>query len=374
MSNISLSNKNNDVFQISKNLINIPSVSGQEKKISNFIEDILRSNQNIQTHRIGNSIIAFKKGNKNKEKIILAGHLDTVPFAKSTKWKKYSTKANILNNKILQGRGSVDMKCGVAIQLSLALIDKNPKKDILFIFYDQEEVHSSLSGLRMILNLKMQKKINKIFNISLKDFNLAIILEPTNKNVELGCNGTLRFLLNVSGKAAHSARSWMGKNAIHKSYKLLFYLNQYIPKDVIIDNLKYKEGLNAVRINGGIAGNVIPDNVNIEINYRFAPNKTLNDAIKYIKSIFYNYKLSIIDAVNGAKPNLNLPIILNFLNQSKLIPMPKFGWTDVARFYQKGIPAINFGPGNPLLAHSDDEHIFIKDIYQCFNILKYWIY
>jgi succinyl-diaminopimelate desuccinylase len=255
------------------------------------------------------------------------------------------------------------MKGGVAVQLALAAALTEPTRDITFIFYDHEEVEASLSGLgRVAASHPEWLKA---------DF--AVLLEPTDGTVEGGCNGTARFDVRVAGKAAHSARAWMGQNAIHGAAEILVRLRDHEPATVHVDGLDYRESLNAVKITGGTAGNVIPDSTVIEVNYRFAPDKTPEQAEDYVRTLLEGFTIERTDAAAGARPGLQHPAAAAFVAAVGAEPKPKYGWTDVARFSALGVPAVNFGPGDALLAHTDDEHVHADAVRACLRALTTWL-
>jgi succinyl-diaminopimelate desuccinylase len=170
----------------------------------------------------------------------------------------------------------------------------------------------------------------------------------------------------------------MGDNAIHRAGLLLDHLREYRAARVVIDGLEYREGLNAVGIRGGIAGNVIPDECVVTVNYRFAPDKTPNDAAAHLAEFIAELPdlaigMQIVDSVPGALPGLSLPVASEFIAAVGAEPKAKFGWTDVARFSALGIPAVNFGPGDPSLAHASDERVPISDLTDCLDTLRRWL-
>lgn len=349
-----------DVAELTADLIDIPSVSGQEKKLADAIEESLTREPHLNVARLGDTIIARTELGR-PERILLAGHLDTVPLPGPP--EAWGTVPSRWQGETIYGRGATDMKGGVAVQLSIAHSLTSPSRDLTFVFYDHEEVEAAKSGL---LRVATQAR-------DLLSADLALLLEPTNGLVEAGCNGTLRLRATVGGIAAHSARSWMGDNAIHKLGELLSTLRDYQPQTVEVDGLAYREGLNAVNIDGGIAGNVIPDAAHVEINYRFAPNKTVEEAEQHVRQLLPGYELIRTDAAGGAKPGLGNTAIQGLVSAVGGMPEPKYGWTDVARFAQLGIPAVNFGPGNALLAHSDNEHVSASDVRKCLGTLLNWL-
>ena len=255
------------------------------------------------------------------------------------------------------------MKGGVAVMLKLAAELTAPSKDITWIFYDNEEVDSSMNGLgRLARN-----------HPELLQGSFAILCEPSSALVEGGCNGTMRAVITTSGKAAHSARPWMGENAIHGASSVLNTLVEYQPQTIAVEGLEYRESLNAVRISGGVAGNVIPDSTKIEVNYRFAPSKTASDAEAHLREVFGEANLEVIDVAEGARPGLDSQLAKEFLSATGAVAKPKYGWTDVARFSALGIPAVNYGPGDPSLAHADNENVPVGHLFDVESGLRSWL-
>jgi succinyl-diaminopimelate desuccinylase len=234
---------------------------------------------------------------------------------------------------------------------------------VTWVWYDHEEVDSSLNGLgRLARN-----------HSPLLQADFAVLCEPSNAEVEGGCNGTLRADVRVTGKRAHSARSWMGVNAIHAIAPVLDALRAYEPRQAEVDGLVYREGLNAVGIRGGVAGNVIPDECVVEVNYRFAPDRDAAAAEQHVREVFAGFDVAVTDIAEGARPGLTDPLALDFLDAVGGEPRPKYGWTDVARFAALGIPAVNYGPGDPSLAHADDERVPVAQIVRCEQGLRAWL-
>ncbi|WP_434613924.1 succinyl-diaminopimelate desuccinylase [Arthrobacter sp. A5] len=354
-----------DVARLTADLIDIQSVSGDEGPLADAVEAALRTLPHLEVLRNGDAIMARTRLGR-AERVILAGHLDTVPLptvpgSRGTVPARWDGAPH--ENAVLYGRGATDMKGGVAVQLALAATVTEPTKNVTFIFYDHEEVEASKSGLGRLARDQA--------DWLQADF--GILLEPTNGTVEGGCNGTMRVEATTRGKAAHSARSWMGENAIHAAADILARLRDYQPQTVTVDGLEYREGLNAVRVKGGTAGNVIPDECVVEINYRFAPDKTPDQAEAVVRALLDGFDVVRTDAAAGARPGLNHPAAASFVAAVGAEPKPKYGWTDVARLGELGIPAVNFGPGDALLAHSDDEHVAAEDIRACLRALGRWL-
>ncbi|NQD42652.1 succinyl-diaminopimelate desuccinylase [Glutamicibacter halophytocola] len=349
-----------DVAVLTEQIMNIESVSGNEQEIADQVHQALLKLEHLQVHRDQDAIVARTNFGRER-RVVLAGHLDTVPLPR-TKGAKGTVPAQVIDG-VLYGRGATDMKGGVAVQLALAAELTDAKYDVTYVFYDHEEVEAAKSGLGRLAKNSPE----------LLEADFAILLEPTNGTVEGGCNGTSRFVIRTRGKAAHSGRAWMGHNAIHDAAPILQRLSDYEPQTITVEGLDYREGMNAVRINGGIAGNVIPDYCEVEINYRFAPDKTLAEAQALVFELFDGFEIERTDGAEGAKPGLDQEIAADLIKILGQEPKPKYGWTDVSRFSALGVSAVNFGPGDALLAHSDDEHVAQDDIRTCLNSLRAWL-
>ena len=347
-----------DVVNLTKDICDIYSVSASETELADAIEKTLRSFAHLEVIRNQDAVIARTNLGRSK-RVIIAGHIDTVPVVHNLPSKFIEADGK----KLLWGRGTVDMKAGVAVQLKLAAELVSPNVDITWVFYDHEEVDSALNGLGRVARTSPE----------LLQGDFAVLCEPSNARVEGGCNGTLRAEIKLSGKKAHSARPWMGENALHKAAEPLGLLANYQPEEVAVDGLVYKESLNAVLMSAGLAGNVIPDQAVITVNYRFAPSKSAVVAEAKIRELFQGFDVEITDVAEGARPGLDLPEAIAFIAQTDGEPAPKYGWTDVARFSALGIPAVNYGPGDPNKAHADDEAVEIEQIYACEKALRAWL-
>jgi len=255
------------------------------------------------------------------------------------------------------------MKGGLAVMLKLAQEVKNFNKDVTFFFYEAEEIESKFNGLEKV-SQKSPKSLAGDF---------AILLEPTDAILELGCQGSIRFKVKLTGSRAHSARWWKGENAIHKAADVLALANSYKPRTPEIEGLIFKEGLQAVAINGGVAGNVVPDAAEVYFNHRFAPDRTSEQAIAHLAEVFSKYEVEIIDVADAAAVGLDNSELANFVKEIDLPIAPKFGWTDVARFSKLNIPAINFGPGDPHLAHHPEEAVEISQLDIVYSKLHSWL-
>lgn len=346
---------------LTRQLCDIPSVSGDEGRIADAVEALLRGAPHLAVVRDGDTIVARTELGRPR-RVAIAGHLDTVPIAENLPTRE--TTDPLTGETVIWGRGTVDMKAGVAVQLALALELAEPAVDLTWIWYDHEEVSSELNGLG-----RVQRRRPELFEA---DF--AILGEPSNGTIEGGCNGTLRARVTMLGKRAHSARAWAGVNAIHRAAEMLERLARFDPETVRVDGLDYREGLNAVRISGGVAGNVIPDRCDIEVNYRFAPSRDGAEAEAFVRAFFAGAdEVEIVDLAPGARPGLDAPLAQAFVRAVGREPTAKFGWTDVSRFAEIGIPAVNFGPGDPSLAHADDERVPVAQIEASAAALRAWL-
>jgi succinyl-diaminopimelate desuccinylase len=251
------------------------------------------------------------------------------------------------------------MKAGIAVMLKLARSLTDPSYDVTFVFYDCEEVEAVRNGLGRIVRDHPEWI----------DGQFAVLMEPTNAAIEAGCQGTLRARVTVTGERAHSARSWLGVNAIHGAAPVLAILAAYDAAEVEIDGLVFREGLNAVFIAGGNAGNVIPDECVVTVNYRFAPDKSVDEAFSHVRSVFAGYDCELTDSAPGALPGLASELGAALVAVVGGVVGPKYGWTDVARFTALGIPAVNFGPGDPNIAHTRHEFVELSQLDDCERVL-----
>ena len=362
-----------DVAALTAQLIDIPSESHHEALLADLVEAALTSLRHLRVDRLGNTVIARSELGC-PERVILGGHLDTVPAAgNGTAVFVGAGEAvpvrgpdgvAIATEDRLYGLGACDMKGGVAVALKLAHELRDTTRDVTYVFYEGEEVATEFNGLGHIVAERPEL---------LGGADLAIMMEPSEAGVEAGCQGTLRFVVETHGTRAHSARSWLGHNAIHEVSEVLRRLSDYRAREVDIDGLVYREGLNAVRIEGGVANNVIPDQCRVTVNYRFAPTASVDDAIAHMAEVFSGYELVIDDAAAGALPGLHHSATAGFVAATGAQPRPKFGWTDVARFAQLGVPALNYGPGSPGLAHSRHEYVPIEELHRVHDSLRNWL-
>ncbi|WP_052436340.1 succinyl-diaminopimelate desuccinylase [Georgenia sp. SUBG003] len=352
-----------DVADLTAAVCDIPSVSGDERALADAIESALRTLPHLEVLRDGDAVVA--RTNLGRERrVVVAGHIDTVPVQSNLPTRRATADDGAEE---LWGRGTVDMKGGVAVALHLAAVLREPRWDVTWVFYDHEEVEAALNGLgRLVRN-----------HPDWLAGDLAVLGEPTAGGIEGGCNGTLRAEVRTTGRTAHSARGWRGVNAVHAAGEILDRLRRYEARDVDVDGLVYREGLNAVGITGGIAANMIPDACVVTVNYRFAPSLDPAGAEAHVREVFAGFDVRITDLAGGARPGLDDPLVQGFVEAVTSVtggvPGPKYGWTDVARFAELGIPAVNFGPGDPMLAHADDERCEVEQIRTCAAALRAWL-
>jgi succinyl-diaminopimelate desuccinylase len=343
-----------DAAALTVALCDIESVSGDERRLAEAIELVLREVPHLTVDRDGDAVVARTNLGRT-ERVVVAGHIDTVPLGDNL-------PCRVVDGRI-HGCGTTDMKSGVAGQLRLAAHLPEPNRDITYVFYDHEEVEADKNGLGRVARNHPDWLAG--------DF--AVLMEPTNATVEGGCQGTVRADVVLRGHRAHSARSWMGSNAIHAAGDPLQRLAAYQAAEVEIDGLTYREGMNAVGITGGVAGNVIPDECRVTVNYRFAPDKNEDQAAEVVRRVLSGFEVEISDSAPGALPGLSHPAAAEFVAMVGREPLPKFGWTDVARFSALGVPAVNYGPGDPSVAHQREEYCDIAPILECEQKLRAWL-
>lgn len=368
------------------------SVSDDEGPLTDAVEAFLNKQQHLTVRRHGDTLVASTNFGRER-RVILAGHLDTVPVINNfpPRWLepgdpliREDVAAGHGRERVIWGRGATDMKGSDAVMMYLAAALTDAKYDLTYVFYDHEEVAAEKNGLRKVVEAHPDWISG--------DF--AIIGEPTDCGIEGGCNGTMRFDVITHGIAAHSARAWMGRNAIHAAAEILSRLNAYENRAIEVDGLTYQEGLNATLISGGKGTNVIPDECRVHVNYRFAPDKSLAEAKALMigadagaelgngehvatGGVFEGFGIEMKDESPSARPGLTSPLAQSLVElvreRTGREPLAKLGWTDVARFSMLGIPAVNLGAGSPLLAHKHDEQLPESDLLLMANLLEDWL-
>lgn len=348
-----------DPIELTAALVDIPSESRDEARIAAEVEAALRAQTtSFEIVRNGNAVLARTRRNL-PSRVLLAGHLDTVPAADNLPSHRSA------EGDMLHGCGTSDMKSGDAVFLHLAATVAEPAHDLTLVLYDCEEIDAAANGLGRIER-------------ELPDWlaaDVAILGEPTGGYIEAGGQGTLRVVVSATGTRAHSARSWLGDNAIHKLGTVLERLACYQARSVEIDGCEYREGLSAVRVDGGVAGNVIPDAASVTVNYRFAPDRSLADALQHVHDVLdgIDVRIEQTDGAAGALPGLSQPAAKALVEAAGGQVRAKYGWTDVSRFAALGIPAVNFGPGDPNLAHTRDERVPVAAISAAVEMLRRYL-
>ncbi|MDQ4084924.1 MAG: succinyl-diaminopimelate desuccinylase [Actinomycetota bacterium] len=343
-----------DVVSLTRALVDIESVSGNERAIADAVEHVLRALPHLHVERDGDTVMARTDLGRS-ERVVLAGHLDTVPVNGNFPGR--------LDADRLVGLGSCDMKGGCAVILRTAAALAEPNRDVTLFLYECEEVEAERNGLKRLSRTRPEWF----------EADFAVLMEPTSAAVEGGCQGTMRVDVVARGVRAHSARAWMGDNAIHKAADILQRLRDYEPRQPEVEGLTYHEGLNAVRIDGGVAGNVIPDEVRVCVNYRFAPDRSEVEALTFLRGFFDGYEVEVSDVAPAARPGLDRPVAAAFVEAIGSEPRPKLGWTDVARFTGLGVPAVNYGPGSPMMAHKQDEYVDLAELRECEDRILAWL-
>ncbi len=346
-----------DVVTLTRALCDIPSVSHHEQDLADRVERALRSCEHLQVERLGHAVVA-RTDLGRPQRVVLAGHIDTVPL---------SDPPNLpvrLEGGDLVGRGTTDMKAGCAVLLKLAAGLTDPHRDVTYVLYDCEEVADEFNGLGRVAVQRPE----------LLHGDFAVLLEPTDEGVEGGCNGTATVTVTTRGVASHAARPWRGHNAVHDLAEVLARIQTWQPAPVEVDGLTYRQSLNAVAVEGGVADNVIPDVARLRVNLRFAPSITAEQAVRHLREeVFAGFEVDVLDTAEGARPGLDQPAAADFVRAVGLPVRAKLGWTDVARFTALGVPAVNFGPGLTGYAHTDDERCPVRHIPACEEALRRWL-
>jgi succinyl-diaminopimelate desuccinylase len=346
-----------DPIALTAALVDIPSESRDEKRIADEIEAALRDQTSgFEIVRNGDAVLA-RTNLGRPSRVLLAGHTDTVPVADNL-------PSRLVDGELL-GCGTSDMKSGDAVFLHLAATVADPSHDITLVMYDCEEIEAAANGLGRI-----ERELPDWLQAD-----VAILGEPSGRYIEAGCQGTLRVVISDTGTRAHSARSWLGDNAIHKLGDVLARLSAYQARNVDIDGCTYREGLSAVHIDGGIAGNVIPDAASVTVNFRFAPDRSIEQAVEHVHEVFggLDVAIELTDSAAGALPGLTMPAAAALVAAAGGRVRAKYGWTDVARFAGLGIPAVNYGPGDPNLAHRVDERVDVAQITAATDMLRRYL-
>jgi succinyl-diaminopimelate desuccinylase len=344
-----------DLLVQTAELVAIPSESHHEAALADHIEARLRALEHVRVDRLGDNVVARTTGGRDM-RLVVAGHLDTVPAN--------GNATPEIRDDVLWGLGAADMKGGLAVMLELAAAVSDPAIDVTWIFYAGEEVAADHNGLGHLFAQRPD----------LVTGDAAVLGEPTGGALEVGCQGAMRLRVELRGARAHTARPWMGRNALHRAGRVLAALDDYVPRQPVIDGCTYHEALQAVFVEGGVAANVVPDRAVVTLNHRFAPDRTGDDALTHVEDVLAPYlvegdTVTVVDVADAAPPGLTHPLLAALRGRNALEVRAKLGWTDVSRFAAAGIPAANFGPGDSALAHSKDERVDRASLDAVFRVL-----
>ncbi|MEJ5255223.1 MAG: succinyl-diaminopimelate desuccinylase [Acidimicrobiales bacterium] len=337
-----------DLLALAASLVDIPSVSWHESAIVDHLEARLRSIGGLEVTRVGDNLVARTRLGRD-QRVVLAGHTDTVP--------PNGNDVAVVEGDRLWGVGAADMKSGLAVMVDLAETVIEPAVDVTYVFYAREEVSAEHSGLAELWAARPD----------LLEGDVALLGEPTLAAIEAGCQGTLRMRIVLRGVRAHTARPWMGRNAIHRLGGLLRALDDYEGRRPVLQGCEYREALQAVAVEGGVAGNVVPDRVELTVNHRFAPDRSVDEAQAHVRELLEPWldegdEVAVVDRAPAAPPSLDHPLLQALIERNGLPVRAKLGWTDVAFFAARGIPAANFGPGDATVAHTQGEYVERADL------------
>lgn len=345
-----------DLLALTATLMAIPSVSRNEQAITAYLEAELAGAPWLEVTRIGDNLVA-RTDLGRAQRVVLAGHTDTVPVNGNAEPR--------LEGDRLYGLGASDMKGGLAVMLEAARTIDAPTVDVTYVFYAREEIDASENGLGELLELRPDLLVGDV----------ALLGEPTDGAIEAGCQGTMRLRVRLRGERAHTARPWIGRNAIHRLGSILDALNRYEERRPVLAGCQYREALQAVHVEGGVAGNVVPDHAELLLNHRFAPDRTPEQAEAHVVAFLQPWLepddvVEVVDMANGAAPAIDHPLLAAMIDRSGLEVRAKLGWTDVARFAANGVPAANFGPADPTIAHSAGEFVERSSVEGVWNALS----
>jgi succinyl-diaminopimelate desuccinylase len=342
-----------ELVELAARYIGIPSVSGDERKIADEIERTLRDVGQLEVARIGDNVVARTTG-QLAHRVVVAGHIDTVP----------GDQGVVVEAGTITGLGACDMKGSIAVMVALAASGLPHASEVTWIFYAREEIGRMHSGINELLSASPE----------LLDGDVALVCEPTSTLVEAGCQGVIRLRLELRGERAHTARPWRGRNAIHRLAGPIAAVAAFTPRPVELDGVTYAEQLQAVEVTGGVSGNVVPDVATLLVSQRVAPDRSAEDAVAELRTMFAPFMedgdaIEIVDAVDPAPPHLDHPVLARLVELSGAPPRAKLGYTDVATFAALGVPAANFGAGNPELAHHRGEFVHVDELQRCYDVL-----
>jgi succinyl-diaminopimelate desuccinylase len=347
-----------DLLAATTELMAVPSVSGDEAALADLVADRLAASSWLRVERVGDNVVA-RTTLSRAQRLVVAGHLDTVPPGENARPR--------VDGETVWGVGASDMKGGLAVMLDLAATVREPSVDVTWCFYAREEIGREDSGLLELWQRRPE----------LLAGDAAVLGEPTNGLVEAGCQGTMRVRITLHGVRAHTARPFNGRNAIHRLVPLLQRVAEWPGRDVVLDGCTYAEQLQVVGVEGGVASNVVPDRATVTVNHRYAPDRDQAAAQAFLHELLdpalelgAGDTWDLLDAGDGAPPSLGHPLLKALVEKSGDVPTAKVGWTDVASFWAHGVPAANFGPGDPHLAHHPDERVARAQLERTRDVLR----
>jgi succinyl-diaminopimelate desuccinylase len=332
-----------DLLVRTAELVGVASESFQEGELVDRIDAELGALGHLEVTRVGDNVVA-RTHRGAARRLVLAGHTDTVPANGNATPR--------VDGDVLWGVGSADMKGGLAVMLESARRHVDAAIDVTYVFYAREEVASEHSGLGELVAARPDLLVG----------DLALLGEPTDGAIEAGCQGSIRVRVTLAGRRAHTARAWMGRNAIHRLGDVLVALDRAEARRPVIQGCEFHEALQAVAVEGGVSGNVVPDRATVTVAHRFAPDRSADAAEAHLRELLEPHleagdEVEVVDVAPAAHPSLDQPLLASLIERHRLQVRSKLGWTDVARFAALGIPAANFGPGDPTIAHTADEHV-----------------
>ncbi len=344
-----------DLLALAAQFVDIASESFREADLVDLLEGELRGLEHLEVTRVGDNLVARTQLGRPL-RLILGGHTDTVAA-------NDNEGARIVGD-VLWGLGSADMKAGLAVMLASARTHVDPAVDLTYVFYAREEVASEHNGLGELFAARPDLLVGDV----------ALLGEPTDGALEAGCQGSVRVRVTMAGARAHTARAWMGRNAIHRAGPLLSAIAGYEPRTPEIAGCSFHEAMQVVAIDGGVSGNVVPDRVTLTIAHRFAPDRDAAQAEAHLRQLVSPFltegdTIAVIDVANAAPPAVDHPLVAALISRNRLSVTAKLGWTDVARFAEAGVPAANFGPGDPTLAHTGEERVTRDSIERTWSAL-----
>jgi succinyl-diaminopimelate desuccinylase len=344
-----------DLLARTAELVDVPSESFSEGRLVELLEAELRGHEHLDVTRVGDNLVA-RTSRGCAQRVVLAGHTDTVPANGNATAR--------IEGDTLFGVGAADMKSGLAVMLESARRHAQGRLDVTYVFYAREEVASEHSGLGEL----------RAARPDLLDGDLALLGEPTDGAIEAGCQGSIRATVTLHGERAHTARAWMGRNAVHRLGALLVALDGYEPRQPEIQGCRFREALLAVGVEGGVSGNVVPDRAVLTVAHRFAPDRSAAEAEDHLRAVLAPHldaadEVEVLDVAPAAHPSLDQPLLAALVGRHGLDVRSKLGWTDVARFAALGVPAANFGPGDPTIAHTAGEHVTRDSIERVWRVI-----